>query len=175
MSDEKGKNSGSADDLAEKLFGINVRKSTDAEVGDGLLFDDYDGSDNSIDALLGLGAKASPKVADAKEVDFDFDRAEQRESKSSTVDYADEIDDDLILFTDDEDENQNNDVTEEDDEEMAVDDDLEFEDDEEELDDDDVESDDDEFEDDDDDLDDEDEEEDDDFEDDDDEIEFDED
>ena len=103
MSDEKGKNSQSADDLAEKLFGINVRSSTDGDVGDGLLFDDYDSGDNSIDSLLGLSEPAFTKDASDDADDIDFDRNELRETKSSKGDYADEIDDDLILFTDDDD------------------------------------------------------------------------
>ena len=117
MSDEKGKNSNSADDLAEKLFGINVSGSADAEVGDGLLFDDYDETDNSIEGLLGIGAPRSSSItASESDNDFDFDRAEQHETKSSKTDYADEIDDDLILFTDeDEDEDAKSDDMDDDD------------------------------------------------------------
>ena len=109
-SDEKDETG--PDDLAEKLFGIEVNKTDDdTNVGSELLFDDYDDT-SSIDNLLGITADDEPEER-VKDDDVDFDSPESDEPEFEAEAYADEVDDDLILFSeeDDEAESDDDDVT----------------------------------------------------------------
>ena len=108
MTDEKDTSGDNADDLAEKIFGIEPNIDDDGNVGSELLFDDYD-EGSSLDGLL--NAEPADDLS-ADDDDIDFDRQDKEDDDTGSAGYSDEIDDDLILFSDD-DEEEEDDVDDE--------------------------------------------------------------